>query len=122
MRAEPWGLVRTDHGSSTIRCTPNNYNDKYLVLIIVLILRIEKSTSQLQHVLIINRAMQCTSVDTNIIMVIAIFIVIFIGVSVPLTWGKDSSEPLLTLVYETALTLNCGAKDIQYSTVQCQTV
>ncbi len=23
MRAEPWGLVRTDHGSSTIRCTPN---------------------------------------------------------------------------------------------------
>ncbi len=25
MRAEPWGLVRTDHGSSTIRCTPT-YN------------------------------------------------------------------------------------------------
>ncbi len=23
MRAEPWGLVRTDHGSSTIRCTPS---------------------------------------------------------------------------------------------------
>ncbi len=22
MRAEPWGLVRTDHGLSTIRCTP----------------------------------------------------------------------------------------------------
>ncbi len=25
MRAEPWGLVRTDHGSSMIRCTPNLY-------------------------------------------------------------------------------------------------
>ncbi len=23
MRAEPWGLVCTDHGSSTIRCTPS---------------------------------------------------------------------------------------------------
>ncbi len=25
MRAEPWGLVHTDHGSSMIRCTPTNY-------------------------------------------------------------------------------------------------
>ncbi len=23
MRAEPWGLVRTDHGSSTIHCIPS---------------------------------------------------------------------------------------------------
>ncbi len=27
MRAEPWGPVRTDHGSSTIRCTPSYYKN-----------------------------------------------------------------------------------------------
>ncbi len=36
MRAEPWGLVRTDHGSSTIRCTPSykvrNVRDKFAIL------------------------------------------------------------------------------------------
>ncbi len=26
MRAEPWGLVRTDHVSSTIRCTPKGHH------------------------------------------------------------------------------------------------
>ncbi len=27
MRAEPWGLVSMDHGSSTIRCTPTNHTE-----------------------------------------------------------------------------------------------
>ncbi len=70
--------------------------------------------------LIINRAMQCTSVDTNII---TIFIVIFLGVNVSLTWGKDSSETHLTLVYEAKRNMaNIEWWRQVYSTVQYSTV
>ncbi len=32
MCAEPWGLVHTDHRSSTIRCTPNRYGINMYIL------------------------------------------------------------------------------------------
>ncbi len=34
MRAEPWGLVRTDHGSSAIRFTPKQTITNVLFLLL----------------------------------------------------------------------------------------